>query len=143
MKENFPGLVKEIDIIPKNTESLKQEGHKQAQGGCQNEEKKKYGPNERTEQSFRERTKRHGDKQSIRCRVQNTGDQDAPGTHWALQRHKKDPGRNEGCTMWNKEKFTGNQSGVDEAKNQINDLEHKEAKNNHTEQREEQRIQKS
>ena len=29
MRENFLNLVKEIDIIPKNTESLKQEGHKQ------------------------------------------------------------------------------------------------------------------
>ena len=28
---------------------------------------------------------------------QNTGFQDAPGTHWVLQQHKNDPGRNEGC----------------------------------------------
>ena len=33
-------------------------------------------------------------------------------------------------------------SGVDEAKNHINDLEHKEAKNNQPEQQEEKRIQK-
>ena len=44
------------------------------------------------------------------------------------QQHKKDPIRNEGYTNWNKEKFTGNNSGVDEAKNQINDLEHEEEK---------------
>ena len=25
----------------------------------------------------------------IRCRVQNTGYQDAQGTHWVLQQHKK------------------------------------------------------
>ena len=42
-----------------------------------------------------------------------------------------------------KNNLQGNSSRMDEAKNQINDLEHKEAKNNHTEQREEQRIQKS
>ena len=31
----------------------------------------------------------------IRCRIQNTGYQDAEGTHWVIQQHKKDPGRNE------------------------------------------------
>ena len=29
------------------------------------------------------------EKQPIRCTVQNTGYQDAPGTHWVLQQHKK------------------------------------------------------
>ena len=33
---------------------------------------------------------------SIRCRIQNTGYQDAPGTQWVLQQHKKDSGINEG-----------------------------------------------
>ena len=37
----------------------------------------------------------------------------------------------------------GNNSRVDEAENQINDLEHKEAKTNQTEQQEEKRIQKN
>ena len=32
-------------------------------------------------QNSRERTKVNGDNQSIRCRVQNTGDQDAQRTH--------------------------------------------------------------
>ena len=36
-----------------------------------------------------------------------------------------------------KNNLQGNNSRMDEAKNQINDLEHKEAKNNHTEQQEE------
>ena len=35
-----------------------------------------------------------------------------------------------------------NNSGVEEAENQINDLEHKEAKINHSQQQEEKRIQK-
>ena len=39
-----------------------------------------------------------------------------------------------------KKNLQGNNSRVDEAENQINDLEHKEAKHNHTEQ--EKRIQK-
>ena len=39
-----------------------------------------------------------------------------------------------------KNNLQGNKSRVDEAENQINDLEHKEAKNNHREQEEEKRI---
>ena len=34
--------------------------------------------------------------QNEEIRVQNTGFQDAQGTHWVVQQHKKDPGRNEG-----------------------------------------------
>ena len=64
---------------------------KQTQGGCQIEETKKCGPNERTKQNFRKRTKRNGDKQPIRCRVQNTGYQDAQRNHWVLQQYKKRP----------------------------------------------------
>ena len=39
-----------------------------------------------------------------------------------------------------KNNLQGNNSRVDEAENQINDLEHKEGKNNHSEQQEEKRI---
>ena len=53
---------------------------KQTQGGCQNEETKKHGPNERTDQNSRKRTTQNGDKQSLRCRVQNTVNRDAQGT---------------------------------------------------------------
>ena len=42
---------------------------KQTQGGCQIKEAKKYGPNERTEQSPM-RTKQNADSQPTRCRVQ-------------------------------------------------------------------------
>ena len=42
-----------------------------------------------------------------------------------------------------KNNLQGNNSRVDEAKNQINDLEHKEAKNNHAERQEEKRIPKN
>ena len=41
-----------------------------------------------------------------------------------------------------KNNVQGNNSRVDKAENQINDLEHKEAKNNQSEQQEEKRIQK-
>ena len=42
-----------------------------------------------------------------------------------------------------KNNLQGNNSTVDEAKNQINDLEHEEAKNKQSEQQEEKRIQKN
>ena len=42
-----------------------------------------------------------------------------------------------------KNNLQGINSRVNEAKNQINDLEHKKAKNNQSEQQEEKRIQKS
>ena len=41
-----------------------------------------------------------------------------------------------------KNNLQGNNSTVDEAKSQINDLEHEESKNNQSEQQEEKRIQK-
>ena len=41
-----------------------------------------------------------------------------------------------------KNNLQGNDSGVDEAENQINDLEYKEGKNNRSEQQEESRLQK-
>ena len=41
-----------------------------------------------------------------------------------------------------KNNLQGNNSRVDEAENEINDLEHKEAKNNQSEQQQEKRIQK-
>ena len=47
---------------------------KQTQGGCQIQEVKKYGPNEKTEQNPRKRIKGNGDNQPIRYRVQNTDD---------------------------------------------------------------------
>ena len=50
------------------------------------------------EQNSRKRTIQNGDKQSIRCRVQNTGYKDAQETQWVLQQHKTDPIRNEGDT---------------------------------------------
>ena len=55
-----------------------------------------------------------------------------------LQQHKIEPGRNEGYTNGN-EQFTENNSRMDEAENQINDMECKETKNNQLEQQEEKR----
>ena len=42
-----------------------------------------------------------------------------------------------------KNNLQGNNNRVDKAKNQINDMEHKEAKNNQSEQQEEKRIHKN
>ena len=55
---------------------------------------------------------------------------------------KKIQSKTEDTLIEIKNNLQGNKSRVDEAENQINDLEHKEAKNNHAEQQEERRIQK-
>ena len=48
---------------------------------------KKYGPDETIEQNSRISKEVNEDKQSIQCRLQNTGYKDAPGTQWVLQQH--------------------------------------------------------
>ena len=59
-----------------------------------------------------------------------------------LSRIKKDPVRNEDTLIEIKNNLQGNNSRVDEAENQINNLEHKEAKNNQSGQQEVKNIQK-
>ena len=68
-------------LLRKGVKAALPNSQKQTQRGCQNDETNKYGPNEKTEQNSRKRTKQNGDMQPIRCSVKNTGDQDAPGTH--------------------------------------------------------------
>ena len=46
--------------------------------------------------STEKKTKQNRDKQSTRCRVQNTGYKGAQGTYLGLQQHNKDPVKNEG-----------------------------------------------
>ena len=65
-------------------------------------EAEKYGSNERTDQNSRKRTKGKGDSQPIRCKVQNTGDQDAHINDCILSQNQ---GRSEGFVKWNKEKI--------------------------------------
>ena len=61
----------------------------------------------RTHQSSRKNTtKQRTDSQPIRCRIQNTGNQDAHRIGWIWSRNR---GRSEGPGKWNKEKCTGNQ----------------------------------
>ena len=74
----------------------------------------------------------------MRFRVQNTGYKYAQLNHIKkIQSSMKD------SLIEIKNNLQGNNSRVDEAKNQINDLEHKVAKNNQSEQEEEKRIQKT
>ena len=58
---------------------------------------KKHGPEERTDQNSRKRAKQNGGKQSIRCRVQNTGYMPKELSK-DLDSIKKDLVRNEGYT---------------------------------------------
>ena len=76
-------------------------------------------------------TKRWRDSQSIRCRVQNTGNQDAHRNGWVWSQ------KSEGYVKWNKEKYTGNNSDGKETGTQINDLDQKEEINIQSEQNEE------
>ena len=95
---------------------------KQTKGGCQNEETKKHGPNERTVQNSRKKkAKQNGDKQSIRCRVQNTGYKGAQGTQ-DLSNIKKIQPETKDTLIEIQNNLQGNNSRVDKAKNQINDL---------------------
>ena len=81
-----------------------------------------------------------GDSQPIRCRVLNTGNQDAHRNGWVWSQNR---GKSEGYAKWNKEKYTGNQQWRKETGTQINDLEQfKEEINIQPEQNEETRIQK-
>ena len=56
---------------------------------------------------------------------------------------KKTRSEKKGTLIEIRNNLQGNNSRVDKAKNQINDLEHKEEKDNHSEQEEEKRIQKN
>ena len=89
--------------------------------------KQKYSPNE-TDQSSRKRTKQNIGKKSVRCRVKiwvikmlNELSQD-------LNSIKKIQSEMKDSLIEIKNNLQGINSRVDEANNQINDLEHKEAK---------------
>ena len=69
-----------------------------------------------------------GDKQSIRCRVPNTGYKDAQGLSNDLNIIKKIQSEIRDTLIKINNNLQGNNSRVDEAENQINDVEHKEAK---------------
>ena len=77
----FIGTLRQVPLVRQKLKAVLHNTQKQTQGGCQIEETKKYGPNEGIKQNSRKRTKRNRDRQPIRCRVQNTGDQDAQKTH--------------------------------------------------------------
>ena len=97
-----------------------------------NQQTKKHGPNERTNQNSRKRAKQVGDNtQPIRLAVHNTGDQAAQGTSEELSSIKKTPPGTKGTLTKIKNNLQGNNSRVDEAENHINDLEHKEPKTTH------------
>ena len=83
-------------------------------------------------------TKRWRDSQPIRCRVQNTGNQDAHRIGWVWLQNR---GKSEGHEEWNKGKYTRNQQWR-EGNWDSNSLELKEEINTQPEQNEETRIQK-
>ena len=77
-----------------------------------------------------ERTKPDVDKQSIRCRIQNTGYKDAQRTYPSkdLNSINKIQSEMKYMLLEIKNNLQGNNSRVIKTKNQFNDLEHKETK---------------
>ena len=89
-------------------------------------------------------TKQLTDSQPIRCTVQNAGYQDAPGTHWLLQQHKKKTEAAMKVALYEiKKNLQGTNSDGKETRPQINSLEHKEGRNIQPEQNKETEIQKN
>ena len=91
------------------------------------------------EQNPRKRTKRNRDSQPIRCRVQNTGDQDAQRTHEYNYKIKEEMKATRSEIQKN---LQGTNSEGKEAGIQTNNLEQKEEINIQPDQKEETRIQK-
>ena len=100
---------------------------------------KKYDPNDRTGTNCRQRTKRQGDSQPIRCRVQNTGSQEA---HRNEYRHKIEEEVKAMQSEIKKNIQEANSEG-EETGTQIKDLEEKEERNIQPEKNEETTIQKN
>ena len=101
---------------------------------------KKRGLYESTIQNSRKTTKQNGDKQSAQfktlvIRMLKKLSEDL-GSIKKIQSEMKD------TLIEIKNYLQGNNSKMDEAKNQINDLEHKEEKNKQSEQQEDKRIKK-
>ena len=84
----------------------------------------------------RKRMKQKGEKQSIRCKSQNTGYRMLKELSEDLNSIKKNQLETKDTLIEIKNDLQGNNSRVDEAENQVNDLEHKEAKDNPSEQEE-------
>ena len=85
------------------------------------EETKKYGPNERIDQNSRKRTKRNENKESFRCRIQNTSYEDAQELREDLNSIKQIQSEMKDTLSEIKNNLQGNNSRVDEAENQINE----------------------
>ena len=80
--------------------------------------------------------KKNEDNKSVRCRVQNTGYQDAQKLIGYFNSIKKTQAEMKVTLSEIKKNLQGINSRMDEAESQINDLEHKEEKNAQSEQQE-------
>ena len=115
---------------------------KQTQGGCQIEETKKYGPNERTEQT--------PEKELNEMEIKNLSEAEFKTLVSRMLREligyfnsiKKTQAEMKVTLSEIKKNSQGTNNGRDEAKFQINDLEHKEEKSIQSEQQEGKIIQK-
>ena len=104
------------------------------QGGCQNEETKKHGPYERKDQNSK--------KKLNNITISNLSDAEFKTHVIRILKElfgyfniiKKTQAEMKVTLSEIKKNLQGTNSGMDEAKNQINDLEHTETKNNQADQ---------
>ena len=101
---------------------------------------KKHGPNERIEQNSRKRAKQNGDKQSIRCRVQNMVIRMLKELSEFCNNIKKTQAKMKVILSEREKNLQGTNSGGHETEYQIKDLEHKEEKSIQSDQQAEKRI---
>ena len=102
---------------------------KQTQGGCQNEETKKYGPNKRTKQNSKKELNKI-EISNLSHAVRNTVTRMLKELSEDLNTKKKIQSKTKDTLIEIKNTLQCNNSRAKEAENQINDFYHKEAKNN-------------
>ena len=94
----------------------------------------KQTPKERTRESSRRRNKWKGGKQFIRYRVESDDFKDTEQHGKRCRYHKKGPVRNKECNIRINNKLEGINSRLDEAEDQISNLEDKVEENTQAEQ---------
>ena len=96
-------------------------------------------PKWKADQNSRKRAKQRGDRQPVRCGVQNTDNQDAHRIDWARPQNKEEMKATQNQI---KQNILGTNSEGKETSTQLNDVEQKEEINIWLEQNEETKIQK-
>ena len=103
-------------------------------GGCQNEETKKHGPNERTDQNSRKELNKMETSYLSDAEFKTLVIKMLKGLSEDLSSIKKTQSEMKDTLIEIKNNFQGNNNTMDEAENQISNLEYKETQNTQLEQ---------